>query len=241
MCSRTKIAGPLHSLAEVARLDCPDSCGRADHRVAFSAGTIVAIIATAAPQPTQIVMPSSSISMPDIRLGLASRCLALMADPTAGTMASTDAGTNDGASAIAAGNPRACNAKRQRAGQSRKRRGLMSASPRRSSGTCRRGEPMTPLILAARRHGRLKRMIKDRHKQILQKDCETRLSHLPREGGSGTTPTKISTQSRCVAVTVARLVRATAETARSLYPPLRARIFEVTMRVDGLPGWGGAL
>ena len=41
----------------------------------------------------------------------------------------------------------------------------------------------------ARRHVRLKRMVKHRHKPTLQRDRETRLSHVPREGGSGTTLT----------------------------------------------------
>src|SRR5437667_359565 len=58
---------PLHSLAEVDRLGChhhPDSSGRADHRLAFSAWTMAAIIATSAPRPAWMVTPSASISIP---------------------------------------------------------------------------------------------------------------------------------------------------------------------------------
>ncbi|MGX1428754.1 hypothetical protein AB7M59_009248 [Bradyrhizobium elkanii] len=109
----------LRIIAEVDRLGChhyPDSSGRADHRGAFSAWTMAAIIATSAPRPTRIVTPSASISMPPASQrraptsGLALRRAILRSWPTvtAGTMASTTAGTNGGSSAIGLGNRRAC-------------------------------------------------------------------------------------------------------------------------------------
>lgn len=54
----------LHIIAEVDRLGChhhPDSSGPADHRPAFSAWTMAAIIVTSTPRPTRIVTPSASI------------------------------------------------------------------------------------------------------------------------------------------------------------------------------------
>ena len=50
--------------------------------------------------------------------------------------------------------------------------------------------PRDYLQPAHRRRLRLKRMVKRRHKPIpIQRDRETRLSHVPRKGGSGTTLT----------------------------------------------------
>src|SRR4029079_2780528 len=103
---------PLHPLAEVDRLGChhhPDSSGRTDHRLAFSARMMAAIIATSAPRPTRIVTPSASISMPPTSgLALCRAVLRSWPTATAGTMASTTAGTNGGSSAIDVGNRRAC-------------------------------------------------------------------------------------------------------------------------------------
>jgi hypothetical protein len=139
-------------------LDAPDSLRRSaahklsglrrDHRLPCRVDTPpikpFAIIATSAPRPTRIVTPSASISMPPTS-GSALRGPVLRSWPTAttGAMVSTTAGTNGGSSAIGVGCRRVC--RRQVtlvvgsagvAGQSRKRRRLVSASPRRS-GPCR--------------------------------------------------------------------------------------------------------
>lgn len=53
--------------------------GRPDHRGAFSAWTMASMLAAAEPPPTRIVMPSTSISRPEIRLDRALLRLAILA------------------------------------------------------------------------------------------------------------------------------------------------------------------
>lgn len=176
---------PLHSLAEVDRLGghhYPDSSGRADHRLAFSAWTMAAIIATSAPRPTRIVTPSASISMPPTS-GLTLRRVVLRSWPTAtaGTLASTTAGTNGGSSAIGVGNRRACRRQVNTCcGVSPCRRAISETTAPGSSvsstipGLVVLGEPTTASRLRdhfqpARRHVRLKRMVKHRHESIPSK------------------------------------------------------------------------
>jgi hypothetical protein len=147
----------------------------------------------------RLVTPSASISMPPTS-GLALRRAVLRSWPTAtaGTMASTTAGTNGGSSAIGVGNRRAC--RRQVnicCGVSPCRRAISETTAwyqclLDDPGLIVFGEPTTASrprdhFQPARRHVRLKRMVKHRHKPTLQRDRETRLSHVPREGGSGTT------------------------------------------------------
>ncbi|MGY3695431.1 hypothetical protein ACVIGA_005511 [Bradyrhizobium sp. USDA 3240] len=96
---------PFHPLAEVHRFGRhhhPDRTRRADHRLAFSAWTIDAIIVVSAPRPARIVMPSTSISMIPASqrrarvsaLALQRTALRSRSTAGAGTAASTTAGTN---------------------------------------------------------------------------------------------------------------------------------------------------
>ena len=140
------------------------------------------------------------LDAPDIRLGLASRCLALMASNRDGAMASTTAGTNCGSSAIGAGCRRACRRQVNTCcGVSPCRRAISeTTAPGTSvSSTIRalsslenqRRRPVS-VITSSRRAvtSDLSVWSSIDTSRSLQRDRETRLSHVPREGGSGTAP-----------------------------------------------------
>ncbi|SDF02803.1 hypothetical protein SAMN05216337_1042100, partial [Bradyrhizobium brasilense] len=163
------------------------------------------------PRPTRIVTPSASISMPPASQrraptsGLALRRAILRSWPTvtAGTMASTTAGTNGGSSAIGVGNRRACRRQVNTCcGVSRCRRAISeTTAPGTSvSSTIRalsslenqRRRPVS-VITSSRRAvtSDLSVWSSIDTSRSLQRDRETRLSRVPREGGSRTTLTNL--------------------------------------------------
>lgn len=103
-CARAPGRKRLHPLAEIDWLGDhhhSNHSGRVDHRIAFSAWTMAAIIVASALRPARAVTPSTANSVPP-RSGLALHRSALRSWSTAavGVVSSTTAGTNCNSSAF---------------------------------------------------------------------------------------------------------------------------------------------
>lgn len=199
----------LRIVAEVDRLMChhhPDSSGRADHRLAFSTRTMAAIIAhvRASADPDSDALGFDLDALASQRRartsGLALRRAVLRSwrATATGAMAYTTTGTNGGSSTIGVGNRRAC---------PRQVNACCGLSPCRLaiSETTAPGTNVSSTIQALSSLENQRRrpvsVITSSRRAVtsdlsvwsnidtsrsLQRDRETRLSHVPRECGSGT-------------------------------------------------------